>query len=75
MAAVAYSSLGFFGKIFSLTTGFGVLFQGLSSGVLGIVAGVCVLAVMKNNELSELSRALSHKFWHSRVIAPEQKEL
>ncbi len=75
MGIVAYICLGFFDNVFSLTTGRGVFMQGVLSGMLGISVGVFALALMKNEQLASVARALSHKFWRSRVIAPEQKEL
>ena len=75
MGIVAYFSLGLLDNVFSLTTGRGVFFQGLFAGLIGIGIGACALALMKNEELTDLLRALNKKFWHSRVIAPEQKEL
>ncbi len=75
MGIVAYVALGFLDNVFSLSTGLGVFLQGLFAGLAGILAGTIALALMKNEELSSLVQALSHKFWHSRVIAPEQKEL
>lgn len=75
MGFVAYEALNVFDDVFGLSTTFGVLMQGLISGLIGISAGVFSLSVMKNRELSDLTRALGHKFWRGRVIAPEQKEL
>jgi putative peptidoglycan lipid II flippase len=75
MGVVAYWSLGIFDNIYSLTTFRGVFLQGFFSGMIGILVGVIALALMKNEELSDLVRALGHKFWKGRVLAPEQKEL
>ncbi|MDE2031070.1 MAG: hypothetical protein KGI58_02305 [Patescibacteria group bacterium] len=75
MGVVTYFALSYFDDIFGLTTGRGVFLQGFLSGIIGISFGVFALAMMKNKELSDLARALSHKFWRGRVLAPEQKEL
>ena len=75
MGVVAYFSLGVFDDYFPLTTGKGVFLQGFISGVLGIVAGVFVLSLMKNKELSDVMHALRNRFWKRQVLAPEQKEL
>lgn len=75
MGVVAYIALGIFDDIFGLTTTRGVFLQGFLSGVIGISFGVFILSMMKNKELADLAKALSHKFWRGRVIAPEQKEL
>jgi len=75
MGIVSYKALGIFDDVFSLTTGKGVYLQGFLSGIIGIICGVFVLDIMKNDQLADLTKALSKKFWRGRVIAPEQKEL
>ncbi len=75
MGVMAYIALSIFDDIFGLTTGRGIFLQGFVSGIVGISFGVCALALMKNRELADLARALSHKFWRGRVVAPEQGEL
>jgi putative peptidoglycan lipid II flippase len=75
MGGVAYYALNLFDDVFSLSTGRGVFLQGFISGCLGIACGVCVLILMKNKELEDLIQSLTRKFWQSRVLAPEQKEL
>lgn len=71
----SYIALGFFDDIFGLTTGRGIFMQGFISGLIGISFGVFTLSLMKNKELADLTKALSHKFWRNRIIAPEQGEL
>jgi putative peptidoglycan lipid II flippase len=75
MGGAAYLALGTFDDVFGLTTTRGVFLQGFFSGMIGISVGIFTLALMKNKELADLAKALSHKFWKGRVIAPEQKEL
>lgn len=75
MGMVTYIALAIFDDIFTLETGLGVFLQGLCSGLIGISFGVFTLALMKNEQLSDLYKALGHKFWRGRVVAPEQKEL
>jgi peptidoglycan biosynthesis protein MviN/MurJ (putative lipid II flippase) len=75
MGLVAYFFLGVFDDVFNITTGRGIFFQGLFSGLIGISFGGLALYLMKNRELADLIKTLSHKFWKSRVIAPEQGEL
>jgi hypothetical protein len=72
---VSYISLNFFSPIFGTITFWGVFLQGFISGILGIIAGVIVLYLLKNEELSELIKTLKTKFWRARVIAPAQEEL
>lgn len=75
MGFVSYFFLGIFDDVFNITTGRGIFFQGLLSGILGIASGVLVLYLMKNRELADLIKTLSHKFWKNKVLAPEQGEL
>ena len=75
MGVVAYMFLGIFSNMFDLNTGKGIFLQGFLSGILGIVSGIFVLALLKNKELSDITHALHNKFWRNRVIAPEQSDL
>jgi peptidoglycan biosynthesis protein MviN/MurJ (putative lipid II flippase) len=75
MGGVSYIALSVFDDIFGLTTGRGIFLQGFLSGLIGISFGVFTLSLMKNRELADLIKALSHKFWRGRIIAPEQGEL
>lgn len=75
MGFVAYLFLGIFAKIFDINTFLGIFLQGLFSGVLGIVAGVMILKLMKNREIEEVGKALHSKFWKARAIAPDKEEL
>jgi hypothetical protein len=53
----------------------GVFLQGFISGILGILAGVLVLYLLKNEELQDLIQTLKTKFWRAKVIVPSQEEL
>jgi len=75
MGVIAYSCLSLFDDVFNMSTGLGVFLQGFISGMIGISFGIFVLSLLKNEELADLVKALSHKFWRSRFIAPEQSDL
>lgn len=75
MGLVAYISLGFLDEVFNINTGSGIFLQGFISGIIGIIAGVLVLIILKNKELSDIWNALKHKFWRNRVVAPEQSDI
>lgn len=75
MGIVAYLALSLFDDVFVISTGLGIFLQGFFAGIIGISFGVLVLAWMRNQELIDIIDVLSHKFWRSRVLAPEQKEL
>lgn len=75
MGSVSYFGLGFFDDIFNINTGIGIFMQGLLSGILGISAGLVVLYLLKNKQLLDLIKAISHKFGKKIVVAPEQSDL
>jgi len=72
---IAYLSLQAFSSVFGTTTFLGIFFQGFFSGILGILAGVVILYLLRNEELRELIDTLKTKFWHTRIIVPSQEEL
>lgn len=72
---VSYLGLQAFSPVFGTETFFGVFFQGFISGILGILAGIVVLYLLKNEELFDLIKTLRTKFWKTRVIVPSQEEL
>lgn len=75
LGSVAYLMLGVLDDVFSLSTFAGVFLQGFIAGIIGIITFCVVLWVFKNKEFIAVTRAISHKFWKEKVIAPEQAEL
>lgn len=75
LGLVSYLSLNALSPVFGTVTFWGVFLQGFISGILGIMAGVVVLYLLKSPELSELIKTLHTKFWRAKVIAPSQEEL
>lgn len=75
MGFVAYQFLQVFDNIFNLDTFFGIFMQGFLSGILGVAAGVALLVILRNKEISEIAHALHTKFWRVRPVAPEKEEL
>ncbi|MSU44637.1 hypothetical protein EXS45_00420 [Candidatus Nomurabacteria bacterium] len=75
LGAVAYISLNILSPIFGTTTLIGIFLQGFISGILGIVAAIIVLHLLKNEELKDITEALKTKFWRTKVITPSQEEL
>ncbi|OGI64293.1 hypothetical protein A2914_02995 [Candidatus Nomurabacteria bacterium RIFCSPLOWO2_01_FULL_41_21] len=71
---VSYVCLNILSPVFGTTTFFGIFLQGFISGILGIMAGILVLRLLKNEELLELTKTLKTKFWKAKVIAPSQSE-
>lgn len=71
MGALAYGGLNAFAPLFDTDTLLGLLLQGASAGLLAIAVGVAMLAVLKNNEFSEVWNAIRHRFWRAKVIATD----
>ena len=72
---VSYLSLNVLSPIFGTETFLGVFFQGFISGILGIIAGIIVLYLLKNEELRDLISAFKTKFWNIKIIVPSQEDL
>lgn len=72
---VAYGALNILAPIFGTSTFWGILAQGFFAGVFGILVGVFVLYLLKNEELKDLVRTLKTKFWKGSFIAPTQDTL
>lgn len=70
LGLVAYIGLNIFSSIFGTTTFWGVFLQGFISGILGIMAAILVLYLLKNEELQDITKVLKTKFWRTKIIAP-----
>jgi len=75
LGLVAYIGLNVFSPIFGTTTFWGVFLQGFVSGILGIMAAILVLYLLKNEELKDITKVLKTKFWRTKVVAPSQEGL
>jgi putative peptidoglycan lipid II flippase len=75
MGYVTFLSLRFFNIFFTLDKAWGVFFQGFFAGIVGILAGILVLLLLKNKEIQEVWTTLHHKFWKSDVVVPDQETL
>ena len=75
MGVVAYFMLNIFDDFLPIHTGLGIFLQGFFSGIIGMTVGVCMLVLMKNEELSDIYHALQKKFWRVKPVAAEQGEL
>jgi putative peptidoglycan lipid II flippase len=65
----AYVGLHIFAPVFNLEMLWGIFFQGLLAGLLGIVTGVAALWLLKSRELREFSSALREKWRGVEPIA------
>ncbi len=75
LGLTAYASLNVLSPIFGTTTLIGVFFQGFISGILGIMASIVILYLLKNEEFKDVVKTLKTKFWRAKVIAPSQEGL
>jgi len=75
IGVVSYLSLNILSPIFGTATFRGVFLQGFISGILGILVGILVLHLLKNEELKDLIKTLKTKFWRAKVLASPQEEL
>ncbi len=75
IGGVSYLSLNFLAGIFDINTFWGILAQGFISGVLGILAGILILYLLKSQELTDIAKTLHTKFWRAKVVAPPQEGL
>jgi hypothetical protein len=69
MGFVAYLGLNLFAPLFNEDTLVGIFFQGFFAGILGIIAGVIILILLKSKELSEARNTIHKKFWKAKIVA------
>lgn len=75
MGYVIFVSLRFFNIFFSLDKAMEVFLQGFCAGIVGIIALIIVLVMLKNRELREVWTTLHHKIWKAKVVVPDQESL
>lgn len=75
MGFVAYLGLNIFDKLFDLNTVFGIFMQGFLSGILGIVVGIIILKLLKNQEINEIWKTLHSKIWKAKPMPVEIGEI
>lgn len=75
MGIVAYEGLNIFALVFDQNKFLGIFLQGFFAGILGIIAGIIVLILLKNPEFKTASVAMRQKFWKARPVSPGQEEI
>jgi len=60
---VAYASLRLFDNVFDLSTVLGVFLQGLCAGLVGMLAMIIVLWLLKSVEMRDILVTFRHKVW------------
>ncbi len=71
MGYITYLLLNVFDHIFDLNTFFGIFMQGFLSGILGILVGITILKILKNNELEVIISNMKSRIWKTKVIPPD----
>lgn len=59
----AYQSLRLFDNVFDINTTLGIFMQGLCAGIIGIIATIIILKLLKNRELEDIKQAVHEKVW------------
>jgi len=75
IGVVSYFVLNLFALIFNLNTVIGIFMQGFLSGVLGILAGIIVLILLKNKEIIDVHNTLKSRISKIKIFAPTQTSL
>lgn len=75
MGFVVYIGLNIFDNVFNINKLFGIFFQGLFSGLLGIFVIILILKILKNKEVDEIWITMHKKIWKAKPIAPGMPEL
>jgi len=68
LGCASYGMLQLTSLFIDQTTFWGIFAQGLIAGLAGVLVGVIVLALLKNQDLLDFSRAIHHKFWKASVV-------
>ncbi len=72
---IAKLGLGYFDPVFGHTGVFGVFAQGFVSGMLGIVAGIGILKLLKSKELEDVSHVLTSKIFRQKTVILDQERV
>jgi len=75
MAFTTFQFLRVFDNVFDINTFWGILLQGLLSGIIGIILGAFVLKIFDNDEAKEVWKLLHSKFWKATAIGEETESL
>ncbi len=67
---VTFSALQLLADVFDQDTFLGIFLQGFLAGIAGITAAVCILAIVKNQELKDMAQTFRHKIWKAKPLSP-----
>lgn len=68
MGVVTYGALNVSGLFVNQDRFWGILSQGIISGLIGIVAFVIVMVLFKNQDMLDFLTTFKHKFWKANVV-------
>jgi putative peptidoglycan lipid II flippase len=74
IALVSYISLDFLSSVFNLNTFRGIAFQGIISGIAGVLSGFVFLIVIGNKEVMTVLNMSMKKVKTETILVPEVKE-
>jgi len=75
MGVTAYYSLIITAPYWGSDTLIKVFSHGFVAGILGIIAGVITLKLLKNSEIAEIEKAIKKSFWKTETIIPGPNEV
>jgi putative peptidoglycan lipid II flippase len=75
MAFTTFQFLRVFDNVFDINTFWGILLQGLLSGLAGIFLGAFLLKVFDNKEIAEIWKSLHSKFWKVKPVTEDIESL
>ena len=61
--------------MFDINTLLGIFSQGALAGITGIIAGILLLVLMQNEEVTTVGRTLHSKFWKKAQLIVVEEDL
>lgn len=75
IGGIAYIYLIVFSQVFATFTLIGLFLQGLFSGIIAIVFGVLLFYVFGNDEIKEIIKIITGRFYNPKMIVLEQDKI
>ncbi len=72
MLNILASRLNTLSPVFGTNTFLGIFLQGFLAGILGILAGILILFLFKNEELKQIIKVLKTKFWKVKISVQDE---
>ncbi len=68
LGVASYGTLQLFANILNQNTFWGIFFQGIIAGFVGVCAAIVVLVLLKNKDIRDFGQSLKRKFWRVAVV-------